>query len=113
MKNKRRDADGLTSQTHTHNSIRVYVPGLLHSRNGKKEGGCGFMRREIQEHIWEKLSDEWLAKNVSGDGEYALHHEESCVCENGKIGKEKKAAASKKQKDKILLQLGQFCLILA
>ena len=90
MKNRRCDADGLTSQAHTHYSKRD---------PGKKEGGCGFMRREIQEHIWEKLSDEWLAKNVSGDGEYALHHDESCVCENGKIGKEKKAAASKKKKD--------------
>ena len=45
MKNKRRDADGLTAQAHTHYSRSVYVPGLLHSRNGKKEGGCGSMRR--------------------------------------------------------------------
>ena len=99
MKNKRRDADGLVTRAHTHYCRRVYVPALLHSRNARKEGGCGYMRREIQEMIWEKLSDEWLAENVSGDGEYALHHEESCDCENGMIGKEKQAAANKKRKD--------------
>ena len=57
------------------------------------------MRREIQECILEKISDEWLAKNIRGDTAFPLHHQESCVCENGKIGKEKKAAASKKKKD--------------
>ena len=99
IKNKRRDADGLVTRAHTHYCRSVYVPSMLHSRNARKEGGCGSIRREIQERIWEKLSDKWLAENVSGDGEYALHHEESCVCENGKIGKDKKAAANKKRKE--------------
>ena len=107
IKNKRRDADGLVSQAHTHYCRRVYVPALLHSRNAKKEGGCGYMRREIQEMIWEKLSDEWLDENVSGDGEYALHHEESCDCENGMIGKEKKASANKKRKEYYKTQEGK------
>ena len=65
------------------------------------------MRREIQEMIWEKLSDEWLAENVSGDSEYALHHEESCDCENGMIGKEKKASANKKRKEYYETQEGK------
>merc|ERR1712030_125226 len=98
IKNKRQDADRLVSQAHTHYCRRVYVPALLHSRNAKKEGGCGYMRREIQEMIWEKLSDTLLENNVSGDGEYALHHEESCVCENGEIGKAKKASANADRK---------------
>ena len=38
-------------------------------------------------------------KNVSGDGEYALHHHETCFCENGEKGKQKKAAANKKRKE--------------
>ena len=49
--------------------------------------------------IWEKLSDEWLDENVSGDGEYALHHEESCDCENGMIVKEKKHQRTRKEKN--------------
>ena len=73
-------------------------PAMLHNRNARKEGGCSSIRREIQERIWEKLSDTWLEKNVSGDGEYALHHDENCVCENGKIGKGKKVAANEKRK---------------
>merc|ERR1712030_32439 len=67
----------------------------------------GYIRGEIQERIWEKLSDEWLTENVSGDGEYALHHEESCDCEYGKMGKEKKAAAKKKRKEYYLTQEGK------
>ena len=72
---------------------------MLHSRNRKQIGGCGYTRREIQERLWENLSDEWLKKNVSGDAEYAFHHYESCICENGVIGKQKKAPANKKRKE--------------
>ena len=97
-RNKKRDINGLVTQAHTHYCRRVYIQALLHSRNAKKEGGCGYMRRVIQEMIWEKLSDTWLEENVSGDGEYALHHEECCVCENGEIGKAKKATANADRK---------------
>ena len=97
-KNKKRDINGLVTQAHTHYCRKVYVPAMLHKRNARKEGGCSSIRREIQERIWEKLSDTWLEKNVSGDGEYALHHDENCVCENGKIGKGKKVAANEKRK---------------
>ena len=48
--------------------------------------------------ITKSLSDEWLNKNVSGDGEHELYHHETCFCENGEKGKEKKAAANKKMK---------------
>ena len=51
----------------------------------------------LHKRVWENLSDEWLKKNVSGDAEYALHHYESYICENGVIAKEKKAAATKKR----------------
>ena len=97
-KNKKRDVNGLVTQAHTHYCRSVYVPSMLHKRNARKDDGCGSIRRKIQERIWEKLSDTWLEKNVSGDGEYALHHEESCVCENGKIGKAKKASANADRK---------------
>ena len=99
QKNKRRDADGLACKPHTHYSRSVYDHSMLHYRNEKKEGGCGYWRQEIQWNIWRKLNDEWLNENVSGDGEYALHHQETCLCDNGKIGKDKKAAANKKRKE--------------
>ena len=98
-KNKRRDADGLTCKPHTHYSRSVYETHLLHSRNAKQIGGCRYIRTEITENLWKHLSDEWLNKNVSGDGEYALHHHEDCFCENGEKGKQKKKAANKKRKE--------------
>ena len=51
------------------------------------------------ENIWEELSDEWLEENVSGDSEYALHHADTCSCENGEIGREKREIANKKRSD--------------
>ena len=44
------------------------------------------------------LCDTWLETNVSGDGEYALHHQTSCACERGEIGKAKKVAVNEKRK---------------
>ena len=99
QKNKRRDADGLACKPHTHYSRSVYNSNLLHSRNSRKEGGCGYVRGEIQESLWGNLSEEWLVENVSGDGEYAIHHQETCLCDNGEIGKKQKAAANKKRKE--------------
>ena len=55
MKNKRRDADGLVFQGHTHYSRRVYVPALLHSRNARKEGGCAYIRGEIHKLFGKNL----------------------------------------------------------
>jgi len=59
-KNKKGDVNGLVTQAHTHYCRRVYVPAMLHKQNVRKEGGCGSIRREIQERIWENLSDQWL-----------------------------------------------------
>ena len=107
QKKKRRDDDGLICKPHTHYCRAVNDLTMLHSRNQKKVGGCSSIRRDIQENLWKNLSDQWLAENVSGDGEYALHHQETCVCENGKIGKDKKAAANKKRKEFYQTEEGQ------
>ena len=45
------------------------------------------------------IKDEWLEENVSGDSEFALHHEDTCVCENGEIGKEKRELANLKRSE--------------
>ena len=50
-------------------------------------------------NIWEELNDEWLEENVSGDLEYALHHVDTCKCDNGKVGKKKRELANQKRKD--------------
>ena len=65
----------------------------------QKNGGCRDVRCLITESIWDELSDEWLEENVSGDSEFALHHEDTCVCENGEIGKEKRELANKKRSE--------------
>ena len=44
---------------------------------------------------------------LSGDGEYKLHHRESCNCENGDNGKKKKAAANKRRSDFYKTEEGQ------
>jgi hypothetical protein len=49
--------------------------------------------------FWEELSDEWLEENVSGDSEYALHHVDTCACDNGKVGKKKRELTNKKCRD--------------
>ena len=55
IKNKRRDADGLVTSAHTHYCRSVYVPSMLHSRNARKEGGCGSIRREIKNEFGKNL----------------------------------------------------------
>ena len=94
---RRRDVDGLSYKPHTHYCRSVYNSFMLHSRNQKQDGGCSYWRREITYKIWLALSDQWLAENVSGDGEYKLHHQGTCHCKNGDIGKNKKAAANQKK----------------
>ena len=99
QRNTRRDADGLMGAPHTHYRRSVHDSGLLHHRNGKKEGGCKNIRERIQAGIEAHLTEDWLKKNVSGsDGDY-LHHHESCSCDNGEVGKAKKLAANKKRSD--------------
>ena len=107
QRQKRRDDDGLSCKAHTHYCRSVYDSKMLHSRNRKKDKGCSYWRSEITYKIWSELSDQWLYENVSGDGEYMLHHQESCDCENGDKGKEKKAAANKKRSDYYKTEEGQ------
>ena len=103
----RKDVNGLPWQPHTHYCRSVYDSYMLHSRNQKKDQGCNHWRSEITYKIWLTLSDEWLAENVSGDLEYKLHHQETCHCENGKIGRKKKEAANQKRRDFYETQQGQ------
>ena len=96
---KKRDEDGLVGKSHTHYSRSVFERSLLHECSTKKNGGCRDVRCLITESIWDELSDEWLEQNVSGDSEYALHHQDACVCENGEIGKKKRELANKKRSE--------------
>jgi len=98
-KKNRRDVNGLVAKAHTHYSRSVFEKYLLHKRNAKINGGCKDIRCKIMKKIWEELSDEWLEENVSGDSEYALHHVDTCKCDNGNVGKEKRELANKKRKD--------------
>ena len=97
---KRRGGDGIPCQPHTHYSRSVYDSDMLHSCNWNKDKGCSYWRSEITHEIWLELSDQWLNENVSGDGEYKLHHQELCHCENGDKGKEKKVLANKRRSEK-------------
>ena len=107
QRQKRRDGDGLSCKPHTHYCRSVYDSFMLHSRNQKQDGGCSHWRSEITYKIWSVLSDQWLAENVSGDGEYMLHHQGTCLCENGDIGKNKKAIANQRRSDFYKTEEGQ------
>mgnify|MGYP001158961085 FL=1 len=102
----RRDADGLMGAPHTHYRRSVLSNSLLHRRNDKQILGCKDIRLTILRGVSTKLSEEWKAKHVSGHQHY-LHHHESCLCEFGKIGKERKAAANKKRRDFYKTERGQ------
>ena len=107
QRQKRRDQDGLSCKPHTHYCRSVYESHMLHARNQKKDHGCSHWRCEITHKLWLALSDEWLAENVSGDGEYMLHHQKSCHCENGDIGKKKRAEANQKRRNFYKTEEGQ------
>ena len=107
QRQKRRDGDGLSCKPHTHYCRSVYDSFMLHSRNQKQDGGCSYWRSEITYKIWSALSDQWLAENVSGDGEYMLHHQGTCLCENGDIGKNNKAVANQRRSDFYKTEEGQ------
>ena len=49
-------------------------------------------------YIKKNLDEEWLKENVSGHPHH-LHHHETCLCDYGMIGIEKKKAANKKRSD--------------
>ena len=94
----RRDADGLMGSSHTHYRRSIFGRTLLHRRNAKQVLGCKDVRLTILRHVSKHLSKEWKTKHVSGHHHH-LHHHDTCLCEFGKIGKEKKKAANQKRRE--------------
>ena len=94
----RRNADGLMGAPHTHYRRSVNGKWLLHKRSEKQLIGCAGVRLGILMYIKKNLDEEWLKENVSGHPHH-LHHHETCLCDYGKIGIEKKKAANKKRRD--------------
>ena len=83
---------------HTHYSRSVLSNSLLHRRNDKQILGCKDIRLTILREVSKHLKKEWKTKYVSGHHHH-LHHHETCLCEFGKIGKEKKKAANQKRRE--------------
>ena len=77
----RRGTDGLMMSPHTHYERRVDVRGWLHPRGRD----CAGVRGEIERKM--KI----IAK-------VPLHDYESCSCDRGKIGEEKRKEANRKRK---------------
>ena len=102
----RRNSDGLMGAPHTHYRRSVFDNCLLHKRSSKQIIGCKDVRLAILRGVRNKLSDKWIRDNVSGHHHY-LHHHETCLCEFGKIGKEKKKAANQKRRDFYNTEPGQ------
>ena len=102
----RRDGDGLMGSPHTHYRRSVFGRHLLHRRNAKQILGCKDIRLAILREVNNHLSNDWKTKYVSGHYHH-LHHHETCLCEFGKIGKERKAAANKKRRNFYKTERGQ------
>ena len=71
-----------------------------------KTNTCKDIQLAILKGIKDHLTEDWTHDNVSGHPHH-LHHHETCLCEFGRIGKEKKAAANKKRKDFYKTERGQ------
>ena len=89
----RRNADGLMGAPHTHYKRSVFGQ----RRNRKQILGRKDVRRKFLRGVSIKLTEEWKSKNVSGHSHH-LHHHETCRCEFGKIGREKKKEANEKRR---------------
>jgi len=100
------DGQRKTKPQHTHYRRSVHGSWLLHKRSEKKKLGCADVRLEILRNLQQNLDEEWLKNNVSGHPHH-LHHHETCLCEFGKIGREKKAAANQKRRDFYKTEQGQ------
>ena len=100
------DGQRKTKPQHTHYRRSVHGSWLLHKRSEKKKLGCADVRLEILRNLQQNLDEEWLKNNVSGHPHH-LHHHETCLCEFGKIGREKKAAANQKRRDFYKTERGQ------
>ena len=102
----RRNADGLMGAPHTHYKRSIFDNCLLHKRNNKKILGCAGIRLAILRGVRNKLTAKWKSDNVSGHHHH-LHHHETCVCDFGLIGKEKKEAANEKRREFYNTERGQ------
>ena len=100
------DGQRKTKPQHTHYRRSVHGSWLLHKRSEKKKLGCADVRLGILRNLQQNLDEEWLKNNVSGHPHH-LHHHETCLCEFGKIGREKKAAANQKRRDFYKTERGQ------
>ena len=100
------DGQRKTKPQHTHYRRSVHGSWLLHKRSEKKKLGCADVRLEILRNLQQNLDEEWLKNNVSGHPHH-LHHHETCLCEFGKIGRQKKAAANQKRRDFYKTERGQ------
>ena len=100
------DGQRKTKPQHTHYRRSVHGSWLLHKRSEKKKLGCADVRLGILRNLRKNLDEEWLKSNVSGHPHH-LHHHETCLCEFGKIGREKKAAANQKRRDFYKTEQGQ------
>ena len=87
----RRDGNGLATHPHTHYARQPIDEFHRHER-GKD---CARIRNEISEGIASYLD---LLNKLNWD-EYNLHNIETCLCDRGKIGKEKRAAANEKRRE--------------
>ena len=102
----RRDGDGLMGAPHTHYRRSVFDAALLHKRNAKQILGCADIRLGILRRIKCQLTQDWKNENISGHPHY-LHHHETCLCDNGKIGKNKRQEANKKRREFYNTERGQ------
>ena len=100
------DGQRKTKPQHTHYRRSVHGSWLLHKRSEKKKLGCADVRLGILRNLQQNLDEEWLKNNVSGHPHH-LHHHETCLCEFGKIGRQKKAAANQKRRDFYKTEQGQ------
>ena len=100
------DGQRKTKPQHTHYRRSVHGSWLLHKRSEKKKLGCADVRLGILRNLQQNLDEEWLKNNVSGHPHH-LHHHETCLCEFGNIGREKKAAANQKRRDFYKTERGQ------
>ena len=101
-KKGKRDRDGLLGAPHTHYCRSVFDRKLLHGRSGRKGDGCQFYRRTIIDEVTAELSPEWLNANVSKNSESGeitgLHHHDTCCCDYGAVGMEKKRQANERRR---------------
>ena len=87
----RRDDDGLMGRPHTHYSRMVFDQKWLHPR-GKY---CGEIRNDISGRIadcFATFPEKFLSK-------LELHDFEKCLCDRGKMGKEKKKMVNLKRRE--------------